>query len=200
MDAALLVAAIVFIAPMCFTPGPNNVLCAAHGAKYGVRATLPLTLGMALGWSALGIMIGLATDLLEQEQVLLRTLEAIGAFYIAYIGLHVMRSDGVGEADLEGRLGFRTGVALQFVNGKAWIHFLVLMAGFGSVFGQGAMAKIALVGLNLSFGYPAVLTWTVLGAQLRRLFASDTAGRRLNATLGALLVGVAAWLLMTALL
>ena len=200
MDAALLVAAIVFIAPMCFTPGPNNVLCAAHGAKYGVRATLPLTLGMALGWSALGIMIGLATDLLEQEQVLLRTLEAIGAFYIAYIGLHVMRSDGVGEADLEGRLGFRTGVALQFVNGKAWIHFLVLMAGFGSVFGQGAMAKIALVGLNLSFGYPAVLTWTMLGAQLRRLFASDTAGRRLNATLGALLVGVAAWLLMTALL
>jgi threonine/homoserine/homoserine lactone efflux protein len=200
MDAALLVAAIVFIAPMCFTPGPNNVLCAAHGAKYGVRATLPLTLGMALGWSALGIMIGLATDLLEQEQVLLRTLEAIGAFYIAYIGLHVMRSDGVGEADLEGRLGFRTGVALQFVNGKAWIHFLVLMAGFGSVFGQGSMAKVALVGLNLSFGYPAVLTWTVLGAQLRRLFASDTAGRRLNATLGALLVGVAAWLLMTALL
>jgi threonine/homoserine/homoserine lactone efflux protein len=200
MDAALLVAAIVFIAPMCFTPGPNNVLCAAHGAKYGVRATLPLTLGMALGWSALGIVIGLATDLLEQEQVLLRTLEAIGAFYIAYIGLHVMRSDGVGEADLEGRLGFRTGVALQFVNGKAWIHFLVLMAGFGSVFGQGTMAKVALVGLNLSFGYPAVLTWTVLGAQLRRLFASDTAGRRLNATLGALLVGVAAWLLMTALL
>jgi threonine/homoserine/homoserine lactone efflux protein len=200
MDAALLVAAIVFIAPMCFTPGPNNVLCAAHGAKYGVRATLPLTLGMALGWSALGIVIGLATDLLEQEQVLLRTLEAIGAFYIAYIGLHVMRSDGVGEADLEGRLGFRTGVALQFVNGKAWIHFLVLMAGFGSVFGQGSMAKVALVGLNLSFGYPAVLTWTVLGAQLRRLFASDTAGRRLNATLGALLVGVAAWLLMTALL
>jgi threonine/homoserine/homoserine lactone efflux protein len=200
MDAALLVAAIVFIAPMCFTPGPNNVLCAAHGAKYGVRATLPLTLGMALGWSALGIVIGLATDLLEQEQVLLRTLEAIGAFYIAYIGLHVMRSDGVGEADLEGRLGFRTGMALQFVNGKAWIHFLVLMAGFGSVFGQGAMAKVALVGLNLSFGYPAVLTWTVLGAQLRRLFASDTAGRRLNATLGALLVGVAAWLLMTALL
>jgi threonine/homoserine/homoserine lactone efflux protein len=57
-----------------------------------------------------------------------------------------------------------------------------------------------LVGLNLSFGYPAVLTWTVLGAQLRRLFASDIAGRRLNATLGALLVGVAAWLLMTALL
>ena len=199
MDTTLLLAAIVFIAPMCFTPGPNNVLCAAHGAKYGVRATLPLTAGMALGWSVLGVMVGLATDLLEQQQVLLRALEAIGALYIAWIGLHVMRSDGVGEADLEGRLGFRTGAALQFVNGKAWIHFLVLMAGFGSVFGDGAMAKVALVGLNLSFGYPAVLTWTVLGAQLRRLFASEVAGRRLNAALGALLIGVAVWLLWTAL-
>ena len=27
MDFELFIAAIVFIVPMCFTPGPNNVLC-----------------------------------------------------------------------------------------------------------------------------------------------------------------------------
>lgn len=199
MDTNLLLAAVLFIAPMCFTPGPNNVLCAAHGAKYGVRATLALTAGMAVGWSVLGVLVGLATDLLAAQQTLLRVLEAVGALYIAYIGLHVIRSDGVGEADLEGRLGFKTGAALQFVNGKAWIHFLVLMATFGTVFGEGTMAKVALVGLNLTFGYPAVLTWTAMGAQLRRIFASETAGRRLNFVLGLLLIGVALWLLYTAL-
>ena len=35
MDSALLAATLVFIIPMCFSPGPNNVLCAAHGSQHG---------------------------------------------------------------------------------------------------------------------------------------------------------------------
>ena len=55
MDTQLLIAALVFIVPMCFTPGPNNILCAAHGSQYGFRNTLPLIMGMAIGWSTLGL-------------------------------------------------------------------------------------------------------------------------------------------------
>ncbi|DAC43618.1 MAG TPA: LysE family translocator, partial [Candidatus Poseidoniales archaeon] len=29
MDTTALIALLVFIVPMCFTPGPNNMLCAA---------------------------------------------------------------------------------------------------------------------------------------------------------------------------
>ena len=58
MDIELLIATLVFIVPMCFTPGPNNVLCAAHGSQHGFRDTLPLIAGMAIGWSALGLFVG----------------------------------------------------------------------------------------------------------------------------------------------
>ena len=66
MDAELLVAALAFVIPMCFTPGPNNILCAAHGSRFGVRASLPMILGMGIGWSILGVLIGLATGTIEQ--------------------------------------------------------------------------------------------------------------------------------------
>ena len=50
VDVGALLALLAFIVPMCFTPGPNNVLCAAHGSIHGVRNTLPLIAGMAVGW------------------------------------------------------------------------------------------------------------------------------------------------------
>ena len=61
MDQTLLLATLVFIIPMCFSPGPNNVLCAAHGSQHGFKATLTLISGMAVGWSTLGLFVGGAT-------------------------------------------------------------------------------------------------------------------------------------------
>ena len=41
-----------------------------------------------------------------------------------------------------------TGATIQVVNGKAWIHFLVLMTSFGTLFGTGFTGKVLLVLLN----------------------------------------------------
>ena len=68
MDQTLLLATLVFIIPMCFSPGPNNVLCAAHGSQHGFKATLTLISGMAVGWSALGLFVGGATVFIENNQ------------------------------------------------------------------------------------------------------------------------------------
>ena len=48
MNEADFLALLVFIVPMCFTPGPNNVLCAAHGSRHGVRKTVPLIGGILI--------------------------------------------------------------------------------------------------------------------------------------------------------
>ena len=60
-----LIAALVFIIPMCFTPGPNNVLCAAHGSQYGVRNSFSLISGMAVGWAILGLGIAAGATVIE---------------------------------------------------------------------------------------------------------------------------------------
>jgi threonine/homoserine/homoserine lactone efflux protein len=196
VDGELFVATLVFIVPMCFTPGPNNILCAAHGSKFGVRDTLPMMFGMGIGWSILGVLIGLATTTLERHETVLEGLGWVGAAYIAYIGVQVMKSSSVNSHDVEERFGFRTGFMLQIVNGKAWIHFLVLMSTFGHLFGSGALAKVFLVLLNLSFGWPAVLTWAAFGSYLRSIFTSETSGRVLNRVFGLALIGVAIYLVV----
>ena len=194
MDLELLLASLVFIVPMCFTPGPNNVLCAAHGSRFGFRATLPLIFGMAVGWSSLGLLIGAATAIIERYEAAFEGLAVLGAIYIAYLGVNIAISDTSKGAEINGSLGMRTGVVLQFVNGKAWIHFLVLMTTFGSVFGDEYLGKVALVMLNLLFGLPAVMTWAAFGYYLSKLFTTKRSARTLNGFFGIALIGVSIWI------
>ena len=195
MDLELLLASLVFIVPMCFTPGPNNVLCAAHGSRFGFRATLPLIFGMAIGWSSLGLLIGAATAMIERYEAAFEVLAVLGAIYIAYLGVKIAMSDTSKDAEINGSLGVRTGVVLQLVNGKAWIHFLVLMTTFGSVFGNEYPGKVALVMLNLLFGLPAVMTWAAFGYYLSKLFTTKQSARILNGFFGIALIGVSIWII-----
>ena len=194
MDFELFIAAMVFIVPMCFTPGPNNVLCAAHGSQHGFRATLALISGMAVGWSTLGLFVAGATDLIEDNKTAFDLLTYVGALYIAYLSYKIATSKALekGEESSE-RLGFVTGATIQIVNGKAWIHFLVLMTSFGTLFGTGFTGKILLVLLNLAFGLPAVMSWAAFGTVLRRAFTTPKSAKALNLTMGLSLFVVAIW-------
>ena len=197
MDVELLVATLVFIIPMCFSPGPNNVLCAAHGSQHGFKGTLTLISGMAVGWSILGLLVGGATVFIEDNQSFFDTLTYIGAAYIAYLSYKIATSNPLDEGHHDNqRLGFTTGVAIQFVNGKAWIHFLVLMTTFGTVFGSGFMGKSMLVLLNVMFGLPAVMSWAAFGTVLRRAFTTPRSAIVLNRAMGASLFAVALWIVV----
>ena len=197
METDLLLATLAFIIPMCFTPGPNNVLCAAHGSQHGLRGTMPLILGMAIGWSTLGLFVGAATVFIEENEEFFKLLTYVGAAYISYLAYKLATSSPIDtEHDQADRLGFRTGLVLQVVNGKAWIHFLVLMTAFGGLFGTGFAAKALLVMLNLTFGLPAVITWAAFGTLLRRVFSTERSARNLNTAMGVALFAVAVWIAM----
>ena len=197
METELLLATLAFIIPMCFTPGPNNVLCAAHGSQHGLRATLPLIAGMALGWSTLGLFVGGATVFIEENESTFQLLTYVGAAYITYLSYKLATASPMTSEEKESeRLGAITGIVLQVVNGKAWIHFLVLMTAFGGLFGSGFGAKAMLVLLNLVFGIPAVISWAAFGTLLSRAFSTPNSARKLNLAMGLSLFAVAVWIVL----
>ena len=158
---------------------------------------MPLILGMAIGWSTLGLFVGAATGFIEEDEEFFRLLTYVGAAYISNLAYKLATSSPIDtEHDQADRLGFRTGIVLQVVNGKAWIHFLVLMTAFGGLFGTGFAAKALLVLLNLTFGLPAVITWAAFGTLLRRVFSTERSARNLNTAMGVALIAVAVWIAM----
>jgi threonine/homoserine/homoserine lactone efflux protein len=152
---------------------------------------------MAVGWSTLGLFVGGATVFIENNQEFFEILTYVGAGYIAYLSYKIATSKPLEDGSLDAeRRGLSTGVAIQFVNGKAWIHFLVLMTTFGSLFGTGISGKAMLVIMNVLFGLPAVMTWAAFGTVLRRAFTTPRSATLLNRGMGLSLFAVSLWIVI----
>ena len=197
MNIPLLIAALVFLIPMYITPGPNNILCAAHGSQHGFRATIPLISGFVIGWFVMGLFVALAIDFLEQNTGLLTYLTMIGASYMIYMSYIIATSKPLDDGPSESqRLTPLTGAMLQFVNGKAWIHDIVLLGSFGTIFGTGLLAKMTLIIFSIILCLPFVALWAGFGTFLRNFFTSPESSLILNRVMGFSLFIVAVWLLV----
>ena len=197
MNIPLLIAALVFLIPMYITPGPNNILCAAHGSQHGFRATIPLISGFVIGWFVMGLFVALTIDFLEQNTGLLTYLTMIGASYMIYLSHKVATSKPLDDGPSESqRLTPLTGAMLQFVNGKAWIHDIVLLGSFGTIFGTGLLAKMTLIIFSIILCLPFVALWAGFGTFLRIFFTSPESSLILNRVMGFSLFIVAVWLLV----
>ena len=197
MNIPLLIAALVFLIPMYITPGPNNILCAVHGSQHGFRATIPLISGFVIGWFVMGLFVALTIDFLEQNTGLLTYLTMIGASYMIYLSYKIATSKPLDDGPSESqRLTPLTGAMLQFVNGKAWIHDIVLLGSFGTIFGTGLLAKMALIIFSIILCLPFVALWAGFGTFLRNFFTSPESSLMLNRVMGFSLFIVAVWLLV----
>ena len=196
MNIPLLIAALVFLIPMYITPGPNNILCAAHGSQHGFRATIPLISGFVVGWFLMGLFVALAIDFIEQNTGLLTYLTMIGASYMIYLSYKIATSKPLDDGPSESqRLTPLTGAMLQFVNGKAWIHDIVLLGSFGTIFGTGLLAKMTLIIFSIILCLPFVALWAGFGTFLRNFFTSPESSLMLNRLMGFSLFIVALWIL-----
>jgi len=197
MDIGLLIAALTFMITMYITPGPNNILCAFHGSKYGAKATLPLISGMAAGWLIMGLFVAGTLDFIEKKKGVLDSLTIIGAIYITYLSLKIATAEPLPQEEQDSNvLGPSTGLTLQFVNAKAWIHDIVLLGSFGTVFGPGFTSKFILIILSIILCLPAILSWTAFGTVLRRIFSTPKSATLLNRIMGISLFLVAIWLVI----
>ncbi|MGE4554098.1 MAG: LysE family transporter [Desulfovibrionaceae bacterium] len=179
-----------------FTPGPNNITCAALGLSYGYRGALRFIVGIAAGFLALmltcAFLSGAVLALLPAAGAYVRW---IGAAYILWLAWGVARTD----VQLEGRSGparpLLTGAALQFVNPKAWVYGLTIFSTFLLPLHD---APALLAGVAVVLGlltFTATSTWAMCGSTIGHHMKSPGLRRAVNGVLALLLVYTAAGLL-----
>jgi len=86
------------------------------------------------------------------------------------------------------RLGFTTGVLMQFVNGKEWALVLTVMRLALEGFGGGLLGIASIAAVTTSGGLIAMSLWTLGGGRLAGVLRRDMAGRRVFVGLGLLVV------------
>jgi threonine/homoserine/homoserine lactone efflux protein len=179
------------------SPGPNNTLLWASGMRFGFRRTLPHVVGTALGIGmlALGVAAGIGA-LLDAIPATKLGLKVVGSAYLLYVAFLVVRSGGVGSADVSHPLSACQGITFQCVNPKAWIFAIAAVGTFLPP------ALPRLVGIGLVTGSLMVVVvgsssiWAAGGATLSRVVENERTRRVVSVVLALLLVASVAliWL------
>ena len=197
MDVAELVVMLAFTLPISFLPGPNNLLSAAHSSRYGFKDSLPLISGMVIGWLILGAIVAYGALFIEENQNILNGLTYIGVLYIIYLSYHISTSHSVENENIsDEKLNIGTGIMLQVVNGKAFIHLLILMTTFGTIFGTSFTSKMIIIALNVGIKLIGWIGWGLFGSALKEKFSDEASGILINRIFGFSLFCVAIWILL----
>lgn len=192
-----LTALLLLATAMSFSPGPNTTLSTALAANRGLPAALHFVLAVPVGWSLLLLLCAAGLGAVVMALPPLRwAIKAVGIGYLLWLALRLARAGQLAQADARQLdVRFWQGVALQFVNIKAWLLALTIVAGW--VLGRSdSLQRLAVVlPVMVCFAFASNFTYAALGALLRDWLAQ---GRRLlwfNRCMALVLALTAAWML-----
>ncbi|RYY96821.1 MAG: LysE family translocator, partial [Comamonadaceae bacterium] len=178
MDWQEFIALLVFGSAMSFSPGPNTTLSTALGANGGLRRAMRFVLAVPVGWSLLLVLSAAGLGALVTAMPALGwAIKALGIAYLLWLAWRLSRSASLNSLDAANlQVGFGQGVMLQFLNIKAWLLALTLVAGWiaglPDPWTRFAIVAPVMVGYALASNF----AYALIGSLLRGWLAK---GRRL---------------------
>lgn len=202
MSPAELTALFAFCTAMSFSPGPNTTLSTALAANHGLRGALRFCLAVPTGWTLLMLASGLGMGALILGLPVLRlAVKLVGVAYMLWLAWKLSQASALTQVNAD-RLNvtFWQGVALQFVNIKAWMLALTLTAGW-VVNAAGLPAsnpgeRLAIICVvMMGFAFTSNFVYALVGSLLRQWLAQGSRLLWFNRVLAGVLVATALWML-----
>ena len=187
-----------------FTPGPNTTLSTALAANRGLRGALHFVFAVPVGWGLLFAMCaaGLGT-LVVGIPWLRHAILGGGLTYLLWLAWRLAHTRTLAQADASRMdVTFWQGVALQFLNIKAWMLALAVVGGWIAGRPDAVTRTLQILPLMVAFGLVSNLSYALLGSMLREWLAGPVlegvaSGQRLvvfNRAMAGVLVLTALWM------
>ena len=174
MDATTALAELMLLLAIgLLTPGPNALTCFAHSGMFGKKSNIPLITGMAIGFVSIELIIGFLVDSLDGNKTALEAMHWIGMVFLGGMAFAMFRFDPSkkGTKTGEAKLGLKTGIAMQYVNGKEWAFIIIMMSQFMEPLGGGITGIGVIILVTLISCASAMIAWTFFGERLSGLFS-----------------------------
>ena len=190
MDTIALGELLTLLAIGLITPGPNALTCFAHSGMFGPKANVKLIAGMVIGFVTVELTVGLLVDAVSDSALAMMALHWMGMVFLGAMVVAMFRFDPasvVVSDHVEGMLGLKVGIGMQFVNGKEWAFVIIMMSQFIEPLGGGMTGIATIIFVTLTMCLGAMILWTVVGGRLNHLFTEGPAGKRIFQVCGLLL-------------
>jgi threonine/homoserine/homoserine lactone efflux protein len=209
MTASEFSALLVLATATSFTPGPNTTLSTALAANFGLRHALRFVSAVPVGWGLLlALCAGGLGALIVAQPALRWAILAAGVAYLLWLARRLWGSRALSSVDPQRlQVGFVQGVLLQFLNIKAWMLALSIVAGWIAGRPDALERFLMVLPLMLAYAFFSNLLYAAVGSLLRHWLAGPVVdgvatGARLlafNRFMAVALVLTAGWMLFTGL-
>jgi len=179
----------IFLFSSMITPGPNNITGASLGIIHGYRKSFKYVLGVGAGFFLIMIISGLLSGfLLGMIPGFEKFVRVLGALYILWLAMDLLRSSFSNEITEQPLLGFSRGLMLQFFNPKVMVLGLTVYASFLAPLAKN-YAWLAMSALLLAcLAFIITFLWTLAGSILLQNLKKPAILKMVNLTLALLLV------------
>ncbi len=181
------------------TPGPAVLFIMTNATLHGWQKALFIALGNVLGLLSLGIVAvtGLGA-LLEASEVAFGVVKYIGAAYLIYLGIKMIRSEGlrIAETNLQKHARqvssmklFTQAYFVAISNPKAIIFLTALFPQFIDMHTALAPQFVQLITTLMFFSFFFLMSYALLAHQAKSWLAHPDRARRLSQTSGGIFIG-----------
>ena len=188
--APLLVSFVPFAVSTSFTPGPNNLMLASAGARFGFARTIPQQAGITVGFTVMTVLVGLGVaGVLRAIPGAFAVMKAASIIYLLVLSWQIATADGIKPGGGSARpLTFLGAAAFQWINPKAWIMALGAVTTYTTLSYSLTIQVLLLAAIFGVVGIASGSTWAAFGQMLRRFLTTDARMRAFNRSMAALLV------------
>ncbi|HSB02072.1 MAG TPA: LysE family transporter [Anaerolineales bacterium] len=180
---------ISFILISTFTPGPSNISSASLSVLHGYKNTLKYQAGLAAGvFLLMFVSEWLSATLLHSFPAFEPIMRYIGAGYILYLALGILKASYTFTDKEVEPLGFVHGLVLQILNPKLIVYAFTLFSTFLAPITTSIAFLLPMIVLLAAISFCATSVWALFGTIIKNYLRNPRLNIAVNIVLSLSLV------------
>ena len=172
-----------------FTPGPNNAVAAYSGFNFGIKKTIPLILGVGIGYTTLIILINFALlSIFKNYPIIQEVIRILGTIFLIYLAYKISFSKISSDGKTENPVKFFDKFIFQFINPKGVMAGVTLSSNFVEQGENYLNHSIWVIVVCSVTAFLSITSWTILGKFLRKFATNNNFIKRFNYAMSLLLI------------
>ena len=171
-----------------FTPGPNNAVASFSGFNFGIRKTIPLILGVWLGYTTFVVLTNFVLiSTFIKYPIIQEIIRILGTLFLIYLAYKISFSSLSKEDKKINPVKFIDTFIFQFLNPKGVMAGITLISKFvlEDDYLDSSLTVIAVCSLT---ALTSITTWTFLGKFLRKFATNNDFIKRFNYAMSLLII------------
>lgn len=171
-----------------FTPGPNNAVASYSAFNFGFKKTIPLIMGVGLGYTTLVILINFVLiSIFKTYPIIQEIIRILGTVFLVYLAYKIATSNTSNNEKKTNPVTFYDTFVFQFINPKGVMAAITLISKFVDQDNYISTSVMVIIVCSLT-AFSSITAWTLLGKFLRKFATNNSFIKRFNYVMSVLIL------------